>query len=490
MALYTKYRATFTLYGVSHQLDLVVDAVSDPGVTAISASDIKLRFALANTDLMYGSLTYLLSANLYVTDTIAANIASDLAPGPGLLRCKLTQGSLVLFTGLVQPYQIVRSVDPAPTYKISISAADYQSAHKLVTVSRVDVGIETVYTWLFERILNDSTSGGIWHAWRPNGAAPSVAVPTGLFGTEFDPAIMATSKIFELNQRLALLFQFVYGWSTSLGYPALTHIERFLADGYKITGSTKTATTLVVQGVLTTLAESTSSYAGGGYGYFRVLADGVAINPATSVNVIGKEFDVDLEWDLTNTASTNIKGLSYRDGAEVAYTNATYVDPANNAFNPDLDEAIKFVVRETFETGNKLFYVDFANRLIDPLFVFWLILPDSSHLVRARYGELDLTSNRTLGAELVQLSETGTCDITISIADPDNAWTDGVFKMNDIETGQQYLYDIFEPAVGPFTWRLPYGTWSVGFYVGGVLNQSLSIILNSNTQSDTFTLTP
>lgn len=490
MALYTKYRATFTEYGVSHQLDLIVDAGSDPGVTTIQVNDVKLRFSLANPDLLYGSLTYLLSANLFVTDTIAEDIADDLAPGPGLLRCRLTRGSVVMFTGLVQPYQIAKSVDPAPTYKIAISAADYQSAHKLVTVSRVDVGIETVYTWLFERILNDSASGGIWHAWRPNGAAPSVAVPTGLLGVEFDPAVMSDAKIFELNQRLALLFQFVYGWSTSLGYPALTHVERFLSSGQKITGSTKTATTNIIHGVVTTLASSSLSYANGGFGYFRVLADGVAINPATSVNIIGKEFDVDLEWDLTSTAASSVKGLTYRDGTASALTNATYVDPDDNAFNPDLDEAIKFVVRETFEAGNKLFYADFANRLVDPLFAFWLILPTSSHLVRARYGDLDISSNRTLGTELVQLAETGTCAITISIEDPDSAWTDGVFKMNDIETGQQYLYDIFEPAVGPFTFRLPYGTWELGFYVGGSLNQSISLTLSAPTQTDTFTLIP
>lgn len=488
MALFTKYRATFTEQGVSHQLDLLVDVGSDPGVTTISCSDLRLRFSLANSELLYGSLSYLLSMSLFVSDTIAEDIASTLAVGPGLLRCRLTRGSVVIFTGLVEPYQITRSVDTASSYKITLSAADYQSAHKKISVSRVDVGIETVYTWLFERILNDSTSGGVWHAWRPNGAAPSVAVPTGMLGTEFDPAIASDEKIFDLNQKLAQLFQFVYGWSVSLGYPALTHSERFLASGTKVTGATKTATTVVVQGVVTTLAEGTITYANGGYGYFRVLADSVALNPATSDNLIGKEFDINLDWDLTSTAASDIKGLTYRDGTASAYTNATYVDPADNAFNPDLDEAIKFVVRSTFRYGNKLFFVDIANRLLDPLFCFWLVLPTSSHLVRARYGELDLLKPRVQGAELVQLSETGTCVLTVTVTDQGGLYTDGIFKFSDIDTGEQYQYDIFVSAVGPFTLRAPYGTWSLGFYVGGTLNQSLSVTLSTATDSETFDL--
>lgn len=487
MALYTKYRATFTEFAVSHQLDLIVDAGSDPGITTIEVSEVRLRFSLENRELLYGSLNYLLMFQLHVTDAIASSLASDLSLGPGLLRCKLTRGSVVVFTGLVEPYQITRSIDTASAYKITLSASDYQSAHKRVSVSRVDVGIETVYSWLFERILNDNTAGAIFHEWRPNGAAPSIAVPTGLFGTEFDPAILSTSKIYELNQKLALLFQFVYGWSVTLGYPILMHAERFLKDGTKIEGSTRTAVELVVQGVITSLAAGSSSYANGGYGYFRVLADGVEINVPTSDNLIGREFDVDLPWDLTSFAASDIKGLTYRDGTPVVYNYATYVDPSSVADDPDLDEAIKFVVRSTFRYGNKLFYVDIADRLLDPVFPFWLILPTSSHLVRARYGELYFDSKRTVACELVQLSETGSCDLTVSIEDQGFVG-EGLFAMIDIETGQTYNYDAFVGRAGPFTWRLPYGTWNIGFYIGGSLEQSASVTLSTATDTYNFAI--
>lgn len=486
MAFFTKYRSTYTENAISYQLDLIVDAGSDPGVTSIKVSDVKIRFALANAELLYGSLTYLLSANLFVTEAIAEDIADDLALGPGLLRCRYTRNSVVMFEGYVEPYQILKSVDPAPQYKITISASCFQSRAKRVSVSRLTSGISTVFVWLFET-NGGASAGGIFHSWRA--LAPSVAVPTTLFGTEFNPAIMNDSKAFDLNQRLALLFQFVYGWSTTLGYPVLMHSERFLADGTKIEGSTRTATTLVVQGVVTALASGQGSYANGGFGYFRVLADGVELNTATSDNIIGKEFDVDLNWDLFNLASASVKGLTYRDSPTVlVYNSATYVDPASVATSYDLDEAVKFVVRSTFKNGNKLFYADFANTLIDPVFPFWLILPLSSHLVRARYGELDTYSNKTLGAELVQLSETGTCALTVTVQDPGGAFTDGIFRMTDIETGQLYVYDAFLSKVGPFTFRLPYGTWTLGLYNGPLL-QSEPVTLSTPTDTLLFTIT-
>jgi hypothetical protein len=97
-------------------------------------------------------------------------------------------------------------------------------------------------------------------------------------------------------------------------------------------------------------------------------------------------------------------------------------------------------------------------------------------------------SNRTLGAELVQLSETGTCVLTVNVTDQGGLYQDGIFKFSDIDTGEQYQYDIFEPAVGPFTLRVPYGTWSVGFYISGSLNQSHSVTVSTATASTTFDL--
>ena len=413
MPYFVKYRSEWTGHdSVANKIEILVNESVAPTVQTFKTGiNISQPFRYSNPDLLYGQVNHSLKFDMIATSTVIDLFAGDLATGIGLIQCVYTRAATKVFAGVIMPFQIRRTMAGDDYLKVDVSAVGGLNVTKNITVDRYTTAspVTTVFAWLFEDtdticFAQAAGKGGLWHSWRPEEQAPSVGVPVGLVGVEFNPDLFADAKVYDLNNALAELFQFVYGWSVDLGHYVLMHVERFLAAGSVIQGGTRTATTLTIDSFTDVEVSGMKSYAGQGFGYYEVKMDGVQLEPVTSDNLYQPEFKKDLKWDGTSSVAV-AKGLSYVDGAtDLTYQVSSYVNPAANATLYGHDEAVVFIVRSTFGNGNEIIYCDLPGDIIDPVFPFKITAGGKIYTVRARYGTIDWYKKGSFGLECVVLA--------------------------------------------------------------------------------------
>jgi hypothetical protein len=468
-------------------LDVLTDEVSPPAINTFTVKEgVTIQYELANRTNLYGLCGSNLKFTAYFSPAQLTLLNADIrANGSVLILARLYRNGALFFDGFLLPLAIRRPLDAEQVIPLSMSFAGSWGASKNITVDRLTSvsPVQTVYTWLFQSVFTGATSGigTIFHDWRPEGQAPSVAIPTGLFGTEFNPDLYADDTVLELNEALAELFQYVYGFSWRLGLNTLMHMERFLEDGVRIEGSTRLAINIkpqLIDRIADDKGEASIQISSPGYGYYRVLADGVELDPPTDDNTRQPQYDRDLRWNLTDHATTGTPaGLSYRDAPTyLIYANATYVDPSTPATAYLLTEASVFVIRETLGKGAPIIFAVAPSDLIDPLFPFWMCFGGTAYLVRARYATLNLSWNRTEALQCLVLAEepSGYIDVTV-------AGGVGVVSIDDFwDTGRNYPGDAVRFEVPP-------GTYTVRATNGALVDTDSVVVTAGNVTAVTLT---
>jgi len=427
MAYFTKYRSEWTERGNTYQCDIRVDESSQPAIQTFDVTEsVNLRFDMANRETLTGMLNWYLSVNGVFDSATLLSLSDDIrTQGSILILCNLYRNDKLFFEGYLQPINVSRLIDSFAKTVYTLKFSGNISISKNITTDRITTvsPTTTVYVWMFETVpgfifSSVNGKGVVAHDWRPLGQAPSSGFETGFLGVEFNPNLYQDDKISDLNDALADMFQYNYGFSWRYGQYGLCHIERIPENVYMIEGSSRTFVWTFPQLINAVDIGSTINNDGLGYGYYEVLADGAERGAPVDLNTFAPEYRRDLRWDMVSDTPA-VKGLNYNDSVvDLTYDSATYVNPASKATDYDIEDAMIFVVREYFGLGSDVIYATLHRDIVDPIFPMWIATESGGYFVRLRYGQLDLSWNKTSRVEAVVLSRSDTYTVSITGSRP------------------------------------------------------------------------